>query len=330
VISPLQPVVRNDGGLICGFRIYPQQRPEPIEWSDVADALGGPAALWLHFNLADVRARDWITACEQIPQTARDLLMSADHHVRFERVGVGLFAVVGDMHHDLGATEEALGLMRIYADARLVVTTRRHPLKSVDRLRRDLLEGMAVHSTLQFVVLLLTRIGEMFHAMVGDMGDVVDEAEDRLLVAGLHVDTRELGRVRRFLARLRRHIGGTRGTDVNGLLADWSTKADATSFRRALQRLDAVGHDLDLVQVRARLLQEETVARVGEATNRNIYFLSVVTALLLPISVITGVFGMNVGGLPFLETPSGFAWTMFLMGATLVGTIFILRWRRLL
>ncbi|HEV7767914.1 MAG TPA: CorA family divalent cation transporter [Thermoanaerobaculia bacterium] len=128
---------------------------------------------------------------------------------------------------------------------------------------------------------------------------------------------------------MRRHIGGTRGTDVNGLLADWSTKADAT-FRRALQRLDAVGHDLDLVQVRARLLQEETVAHVGEATNRNIYFLSVVTALLLPISVITGVFGMNVGGLPFLQSESGFAWTMSLMGATLVATIFILRWRRLL
>src|SRR6202008_2228461 len=128
--------------------------------------------------------------------------------------------------------------------------------------------GVPVHSTLQFVVLLLTRIGEMFQTMVSEMADVVDEAEDRLLIAELHVDTRELGRVRRFLARLRRHIGGARGTDVNGLLANWTTKADATSFRRALQRLDAVGQDLDLVQVRARLLQEEIVARVGEASNR--------------------------------------------------------------
>jgi zinc transporter len=322
--------LRDDGGLICGFRIHPQRPPEPIGFGDIAEMLGGASALWLHFNLADVRARDWIASCEQIPPTAREILTGNDHHVRFERVGVGLAAVVGDMHHDLGATEEALGLLRAYADARLVVTTRRHPLKSVDRLRRDLLEGVPVHSTLQFVVLLLTRIGEMFHTMVSEMADRVDDAEDRLLLTELHVDTRELGRVRRFLARLRRHIGGARGTDVAGLLANWTTKNDATSFRRALQRLDAVGQDLDLVQVRARLLQEEVVARVGEATNRNIYFLSIVTALLLPISVITGIFGMNVGGLPYLHSQHGFTWTMILMGATLGATLLLLRWRRLL
>lgn len=328
--TPLRPGIRDDGGMICGFRIHPQSAPEPIEWSEVAEALGGPSALWLHFNLADVRTRDWIASCEQIPPTARELLIGTDHHIRFERLGVGLFAIVGDMHHDLGATEEALGLMRIYADARLVVTTRRHPLKSVDRLRRDLMEGVPVHSVLQFVVLLLTRIGEMFHTIVADMADVVDEAEDRLLIAELHVDARELGKVRRLLARLRRHIAGARGTDVNVLLANWTTKADATSFRRALQRLDAVGQDLDLVQVRARLLQEELAARVGEASNRNIYFLSIVTALLLPISVVTGIFGMNVGGLPFLHSENGFAWSMLLMAATLAATIVLLRWRRLL
>ena len=47
---------------------------------------------------------------------------------------------------------------------------------------------------------------------------------------------------------------------------------------------------------RSRLLQEELRSRLGEATNRNLYLLSVVTTALLPITLITGVFGMNVGG----------------------------------
>lgn len=86
----------------------------------------------------------------------------------------------------------------------------------------------------------------------------------------------------------------------------------------------------DWIAACERLLQEEIAARIGEATNRNIYFLSIVTALLLPISFITGIFGMNVGGLPFLDSPGGFAWTLLLMGATLMATIILLRWRRLL
>jgi zinc transporter len=323
-----RPGIVDDGGLICGFRLHAQRAPEALRWSDVPSAFDG--VLWLHFNLADVRAREWIAGCEHIPQTARDLVLGGDQHVRLERVGSGMFAVVGDMHHDLGATEEALGMLRVYADSRLVLTVRRHPLKSIDRLRRELLEGTAVHSTAQLLVLLLTRVGDMFGNVVAEMGDVVDDAEDRLLIAGLHVDARELGRVRRFLARLRRHLTTARGSDLNALLGEWASKQDGSSFRRALQRLDAVGQDLELVQVRARLLQEEIAARYGEATNRNIYFLSVITALLLPISVITGIFGMNVGDLPFVDSGGGFWWTMMLMGATLVLTLMVLRWRRLL
>lgn len=78
-----------------------------------------------------------------------------------------------------------------------------------------------------------------------------------------------------------------------------------------------------------RLLQEEIAARYGEATNRNIYFLSMVTTLLLPVSFISGVFGMNVGGLPFLHSANGFLWVAGLMIVTLVVSMAVLRWRRL-
>ena len=76
---------------------------------------------------------------------------------------------------------------------------------------------------------------------------------------------------------------------------------------------------------RSRLLQEEITSRLGEATNRNLYLLSIVTTALLPITLITGVFGMNVGGLPFLESKHGFFWVMFIMTVTLVTTMLFLR-----
>jgi zinc transporter len=87
---------------------------------------------------------------------------------------------------------------------------------------------------------------------------------------------------------------------------------------------------LELVQVRARLVQEELVTQFSESTNRHLLFLSVVTSLLLPVTLITGIFGMNVGGLPFIDDSSGFGWTMFLMAITFAASVLVLRWRRLL
>jgi Mg2+ and Co2+ transporters len=97
-----------------------------------------------------------------------------------------------------------------------------------------------------------------------------------------------------------------------------------------VERIDAIAQDLELTQERARLLQDELQGRLGEATRRNLYFLSVLSAIFLPLTLITGVFGMNVPALPWLEHPDGFWWVMGTMGITLVIVLLILRWRRML
>jgi zinc transporter len=105
---------------------------------------------------------------------------------------------------------------------------------------------------------------------------------------------------------------------------------DRQALREAIDALDAVAQDLEVVQERARLLQEEIAGRVGEATNRNLYVLSIVTTLLLPITLITGVFGMNVAGLPGTREPAGFWLVMGLMVVVLALSIYFLRRRRML
>jgi CorA-like Mg2+ transporter protein len=65
---------------------------------------------------------------------------------------------------------------------------------------------------------------------------------------------------------------------------------------------------LESIQERARLLQEEIASRAFEATNVNLYIFSLFTAIFLPLNLITGIFEMNVAGLPWLENPGGFLW----------------------
>ena len=64
--------------------------------------------------------------------------------------------------------------------------------------------------------------------------------------------------------------------------------------------------DLAALQERIKLLQKEIVAQVGEQTNRSVFTLTVVTVLALPINIIAGLLGMNVGGIPLADNPRGF------------------------
>jgi zinc transporter len=76
-------------------------------------------------------------------------------------------------------------------------------------------------------------------------------------------------------------------------------------MRALAQKLDVIDHEVGSLQERARLLLEEIAAKMTEITNRQLFTLSVLTACLLPPTLVTGFFGMNTEGLPLRETRGG-------------------------
>jgi zinc transporter len=75
---------------------------------------------------------------------------------------------------------------------------------------------------------------------------------------------------------------------------------------RLSHRAHTLYHDGEQLQARTRLLQDELMAKLTMQSNQLLYVLSVMTAVLLPMTIISGLFGMNVGGLPLVNTPMGF------------------------
>jgi zinc transporter len=74
---------------------------------------------------------------------------------------------------------------------------------------------------------------------------------------------------------------------------------------------------------RIKLLQEEIAAKLNEQTNRTLFTLTLVTVLALPINIVAGFFGMNVGGIPLADHPHGF-WVLVVLVASF--TVLAGRW----
>ena len=91
--------------------------------------------------------------------------------------------------------------------------------------------------------------------------------------------------------------------DPSHLQADQPEQELLGRFSQAVLELD---HDSDQLLGRARLLQEEIMARLGEQSNRLLFALSVLTASVMPATIISGLLGMNVGGLPGMHSHLGF------------------------
>jgi zinc transporter len=136
----------------------------------------------------------------------------------------------------------------------------------------------------------------------------VDTIEDRLLAGRLTRQREDLGALRRVLVRLQRLLAPEPAALFRLLQRPpvWVSGDDRQDLRQATEEFTVVLSDLAALQERIKLLQEEIAARVNEDNARSLYLLTIVTVMALPINLIAGLLGMNVGGVPLAGSDHGF------------------------
>jgi zinc transporter len=315
-------------GLVCGFQL---STAKPCG-REVLEARELAHPTWLHFNLSDLRTRTWLEREDNLPAFAREILLDREPRIHGHADGQGVALVLGDVFHDFEQDPERVGTLRLFFDERRILTARMHPLLTIDRVRLELVRGSGFASAVEFFAHLLDAQADTFAGIVARLAEQVDDTEDQILAGEFEGKGAGLGRARRLMARLRRVITADRNAllSLPARLPAFCDAEQRKALREIIERFEAIAQDLELVQERARLIQEEIANRYGEATNKNLYLLSIVTVVLLPITLITGMLGMNVGGLPFADSPHGFALAVGLMLTAVVGALLLLHRHRVL
>lgn len=319
--------LHDNRGLICGFLLQSQGPAIGIDIGAVSPIAPPDGPIWLHFNLNDGRARTWIGGCAWLPVEGRERLLSPDRSALLEVTGNTISGALADVFAD---DPERFGLVSISMDQTCLISGRRHPVSAAALLREDLATGLPIDTTPALFNRLFTHLVATRSKAVAEFVAVIDDAEDRVF-AGAYHDVR-LGQHRGGIARLRRQVISDRNAcaDFFAHPPAWWPKPATKELRRIGGALTSVGQDLDLAQDRARLIAEEIDSRQIERTNRNLYFVSVAATVFLPMTVISGIFGMNVGGLPWLEDANGFRWAMGCMAAAVALAFGVITWRRML
>ena len=326
-----------DRGLICGFRLRPDAAPQEIPAEEIAPALGqaqagSDAVVWLHFNLSDARARRWLLEATFLPESLRELWREHDGNRRVEMVDDGLLLVVNDFSYDDASDPSEVAPLWCFASQHLLITARLHPLKSADELRLQMRSYITATSGIDLAAQLLDIRTSRVKRLANEMTDQLDNIEDRILAGKIEQQRELLGRNRRLCARLRREFAPER-SDLNRFLHRPSgplAEADREALQSSTDTLAFALEEISEIYERSKLLQEELASRLAEATGRNLYVLSIVTAVMLPMTLVTGIFGMNVGGLPGLHGDHAFWWVMLLILASGGVTLAAFFWRRLL
>jgi zinc transporter len=312
-------------GLIWGVD-FRDGRAAPLDDIDLLrGGAGGAGFRWLHLNLSDQRTQRWLTLAEILPSGLREMLLSADAHQGAVVEHGGLACVLQDLERDFDDGEIRIGVVRIVVMPGLMITARRHPLRSGDVVKRRIAEGAPAGDAAAALDLQLAAMLEVVRVVVAELDAAIQTIEDDLLKGGRTPDNLGFISMRSLMARLHRQLGGAR-TVLDRLEDDSHLPAALRGpVAKALQRFAALDAELLSIQSQLRLLREELDLQTSHRTNQNLYVLSMLTALMMPATLVTGLFGMNVGGLPWARSPAGaLAATLLAAGTSLV-VYFVLR-----
>jgi zinc transporter len=322
-------------GIVCGFRFTPDSPGLPIESADAIEWLArretGDEFAWLHFDLANSASERWMRTHLDLPDAFFQNLRDGIHSTRIEHQDGALLAVINDVIYDFELTPGEVATMWAYTHEKLLVTARLKPLRSVDTLRESVRRGEVFGSATELLVGLLRDQADLLIQIVRRTSIDVDRIEDRFLSMRRPATASELGAMRRVLVRLQRLLAPEPGS-IFRLLARpprWLRSLDVQDLRDATEEFSLVLGDLAGLVERIKLLQEEVATRMDEQSNRTLFTLTMVTVLALPINIVAGFFGMNVGGIPLAQNKDGF-WLLvaFVAGFTLLAGWWAFRRRR--
>lgn len=314
VIGASQVYGSDPTGLICGYLFSPGQAAraissaEALAWIHQPADTTGEAFIWLHVNLANAATGKWLRQQFQLSELFFDALHEGTRSSRIEFADNDLIVVLNDVLYDFSFDASHISTLWISVDRRLLLSARVKPLRSIDRLRAAVKNGEEFRTPVQLLVHLLRDQADVLMQIVRNSIAQVDDIEDRLLAGHLDQRRGQLGKLRRVLVRLQRLLAPEPAALFRLLNRPpaWMPDSDVQELRQSTEEFSGAINDIASLQERIKLLQEEIAAQVNEQNSRSLYVLTIVTVLALPINILAGLFGMNVGGVPLAQDPAGF------------------------
>lgn len=292
-------------GLIHANRFDGAGGATRLPWNEVQQWQPADGVLWLHFDYTEAATRAWLAGGSGLEKLVAEALSAEETRPRATALGDRLLASLRGVNLNPGANPEDMVAIRLWVDGHRIISTRRRVLLSVTAITEALERRQGPEDPGDFLVMLA-------HQLTTRMGDVVEQAENRMAELEEQLLTAQSHELRNQLASLRRQAIGLRrflAPQREALLRlqteklSWLHESERSRLREASDHLIRHLEDLDAVRDRAIVTQEELVNRLSDQLNRRMYVLSVIAAIFLPLGVLRVCRASTWGASPAPTTP---------------------------
>jgi len=262
---------------------------------------------WVHINHSSEKGGAWLKN-NVGDALVVDALMADETRPRCTPHLNGVILNLRGVNLNPEANPEDMVSIRLWLEEALVVSIWRHPLSAVNDLLDAIKRNHAPLSPGDFIAKLVLRLADRAEPTVANLNEHIDNLEEAMLDASAIFPRQQLADIRRKSIELRRYLLPQKDALTTLEIEDvnWISDRDRSRIREAAERIARLGEDLDAIRDRAQVVNDQIADQRAENMNTQMLLLSVVAAVFLPLGFLTGLLGINVGGMPGVESPYAF------------------------
>lgn len=299
-------------------------------WSD------NKAAVWLHMDINQPDTTQWLRESSGLTVATVEALLADETRPRCFQGKRGLVAVLRGINLNPGKTTSDMLDLRMWSDGARLLTLRTDRVQTVRDLEDELIgKDTGPLSISELFTRIISRLNERIEpsieaidAQITELADAADNDGGMRSTDQLIRHREALHNLRTNVTILRRYLAPQRSvlSELQHAPPTWADRLWPVRLRESTDLVMRMVEELDMAREHIIAAREDVAARRAEAMNQTMYVLAIISAIFLPISFLTGLFGVNIGGMPGVNSPLAFS--LFCFALLFFAVIQVLLFRR--
>ncbi len=305
---------------------------KPLLGDDISKELKAKTLAWVHMDATHKETRSWLRKeVNYLDDLILNALLADETRPRILEFDEGVLLILRGMNFNEGADPEDMVSVRLWIDPYRIISLERRKVKAIRSIEERLTHNKGPKDSGDFLVQLSTKLFEHMEPVLTELDEDTDDIEEKIMESPDFNERQTIVNIRKKAILFRRYISPQRDVLQHLRTSDlsWLDAMHRRHIQESYDRVLRYVEDLDTVRERAQIVKDELTNALSDRLNKNLYILSVIAAIFLPLGFLTGLLGINIGGIPGANDPDAFWYFITGLAVVVVSQILLfkkLRW----
>jgi zinc transporter len=300
---------KSQNHIIFSYSFNKDGQVSKLDNEQVAIELKNPNLSWVHLDGSNKNTKKWLLKeVNYLDSLIVDALIAEEARPRILKFKNGILLIFRGINQNHQAKSSDMVSVRMWIDDERIISIQKRPMKSIFTVEEEILNNSSVKNSGDFLNNILEETLKNISDYIYNIGDRIDEIEHEVFSSHNIKYRDKIAQTRSQLTIFKRYSLPQKEL-INNIITceyNWLNEINKRYLIESHDKIIHIIEEIDEVLGRTKILHDELTHNLNEKINKNMFKLSMIAIIFMPLTFITSLFGMNFINIPWSNNPEGF------------------------